>query len=56
LLIPRIPLGITLALKHIGCAGQFVNDLGNKDQGYGVVLDFPYYSPFWACGLKVWAQ
>jgi hypothetical protein len=54
--VGRIPTPIAIALKYITCTGDFINKVGASDVGYGVVLDVPYYAPFWACGLKVWSQ
>jgi hypothetical protein len=56
--VGNIPVSpqLKLAAKHIGCAGQFVQNLKRDDVGYGVVFDVPFYTPFWTCGLKVWSQ
>lgn len=48
---------ITLPLKYTACAGRFINELHDRDAGYGIVMDINWWSPFWTCGLlKVWAQ
>ena len=50
------PFPLNLAVKYIGCASQFVQNLKRYNVGYGVVFDAPWYTPFWTCGLKVWSQ
>ena len=48
---------VGVAFKDPACIGRFVNEVGSRDAGYGVVMDINWWAPFWACGsLKVWAQ
>jgi hypothetical protein len=55
--IPGVPSWLSWPLQHIGCTSQFINDVRNDDQGYGVVMDINWWAPFWSCGsLKVWSQ
>jgi hypothetical protein len=56
-LLSKLPASIGTAFQYIGCIGQFVNDLRNDDQGYGVNINVAYFAVFWTCGsYTVWAQ
>jgi hypothetical protein len=56
--IPYVPWYIQApVILYVHCISQFVNDIKNDDQGYGIVMDLNYWAPWWTCGtLKVWGQ
>jgi len=47
---------VSLEASHIACLTGVFNTIASDDQGYGVVVDVPWYTPFWGCGINMWAQ